>query len=235
MAKEIYLEIILKFGLQVKCSMGCPLQLSTTTLIDEKNDQSSATAITTNFFNKTSSGGSNRAVVPVEVLLLANDEFVFNNTTTAIKLENYNNNINNNSTSSSASQQQQQQQQNNDALDASNAMLMKKLRNEQMNKVANPKIQLALDADYVFIGSFINNNNNNNHYRKVMMEFDPASIPRWKGVVIGGNWENAKANVSKSFLDISIGKLSFDFFPQVSLVCINTMTYKNNYNYVAYI
>jgi hypothetical protein len=65
----------------------------------------------------------------------------------------------------------------------------------------------SLKADYVFTGSFWG------HYRKVM-DFDPASIPQWKGSIIGGNWDSPLSNVTKAWLDIS-GKLPYELLSHV--------------------
>eukprot|EP01038_Epipyxis_sp_PR26KG_P008893 gene8893-11996_t len=60
--------------------------------------------------------------------------------------------------------------------------------------------------DYAFTGSYFK------AYRRIM-EFDPGTIPKWKGVIVGENWNTA--NVSDGWKNISIGRLPYEAIPDV--------------------
>jgi hypothetical protein len=142
---------------------------------------------------------SNRRVfVPVEVLQIATDDTSFNFTSNnSASLDQHGNQVSNRkpyffkkNSATTNSKYKASTSQSKRAYD----------EEERKSKV--------FTADYVFTGSFFN------IYRKVM-EFNPATIPRWKGAIIGGNWDNPKANVSKAWLDIAVGRLPYELLPEV--------------------
>ena len=64
----------------------------------------------------------------------------------------------------------------------------------------------VLTADYAFTGSY------HNVTRKIT-DFDPASLPAYKGLIVGSNWDIS--NASAAWLKISIGSLPYTRMPDV--------------------
>lgn len=63
-------------------------------------------------------------------------------------------------------------------------------------------------ADYVFTGSYYK------VYRKIM-DFDPAMLPKWKGLIVGENWNDA--NVSAAWKRACIGMVPYEQIPTVRI------------------
>ena len=64
----------------------------------------------------------------------------------------------------------------------------------------------VLTADYAFTGSY------HNVTRKIT-DFDPASLPAYKGLIVGSNWDIS--NASAAWLKISVGSLPYTRMPEV--------------------
>lgn len=60
--------------------------------------------------------------------------------------------------------------------------------------------------DYVFSGSYFN------VYRSIM-EFDPADLPEYNGMIVGTGWKNA--NVSVAWKNIAVGRIPYTDLPEV--------------------
>lgn len=56
-------------------------------------------------------------------------------------------------------------------------------------------------VDYIFTGSYFN------VYRRIM-DFDPGSIPQWKGRIVGNKWD--RANVTRAWKQICTGLLPYE-------------------------
>ena len=81
------------------------------------------------------------------------------------------------------------------------------LSNRPSQDIQKKAAAMFSGIDYIFTGSYFR------VYRKVM-SFDPKTIPQWKGLIVGKNWNNAN-NVSKEWKKICVDFQPYDVVKEV--------------------